>query len=54
MSWTQRSRADAGTILSGVTINVADASAPTAGTYTATSDVSCVVEDMNALVRSPA
>ncbi len=50
MSWTQRSRADAGTILSGVTINVADASAPTAGTYTATSDVSCVVEDMNALV----
>lgn len=50
MAWTQRARADAGTDLDGVTINVADAIAPTASEYTGTSDTACVVETMNAIL----
>lgn len=51
MSWTKRSRADAGVSgLTGGTIYVADAPALVVDTYSAVATVSCVVETLNAIV----
>ncbi|HEU0367626.1 MAG TPA: hypothetical protein VFR42_00340, partial [Candidatus Acidoferrum sp.] len=51
MSWTERARADIGSSgVNGATIYVADAPAAVAATYSASSEVSCVVEDMNGIL----